>query len=115
MHESLRLYDACLSILVEEEAAFAAQNEERLMELCDRRMSFMEQAWQQRAGCDDAALRAKLEAIQSAQENLTRKTRSEMETLRLALQHSRRENTRLAGYGKTVASRQSALIVSKKG
>ena len=115
MHESLRLYDASLALLNQEREAVDAKNEERLVELCEKRKAYMEEAWEKRAGCDPDALRQKLETILEAQRSLTRRTQEESEILRMALQNSRKENTRLAGYGKVVNRRQNALIVSKEG
>lgn len=115
MHVSLRLYDASLSILAEEAAAIENEQEERLPDLCAKRMALMEEAWEKRAGCDPLLLLEKLQAIQEAQSKMTIRANTEMETLRLALQNSRRENNRLAGYGKVVAHRQSAIFMSKEG
>lgn len=115
MHESLRLYDASLALLNQEREAVDAQDAERLAELCEKRKAYMEEAWEKRAGCDPDAIRQKLEAILDAQITLTRRTREEADILRMALQNSRKENTRLAGYGKVVNNRQNALIVSKEG
>ena len=115
MHESLRLYDESLTLMHQEKQALEAEDEERLMELCEKRKAFMKEAWEKRAGCDRLALLERLEAIQEAQDDLTRRAREATEMLRLALQSSRKENTRLTGYGKVVGSRQNALIVSKEG
>lgn len=115
MHESLRLYDASLSVLAEETAAIENEEEERLPELFAKRAALMEEAWKKRAGCDPLLLLEKLQAIQEAQSKISLRANTELETLRLALQNSRRENTRLAGYGKVVAHRQSAIFMSKEG
>lgn len=115
MHESLRLYDASLALLNQEREAVDAGDEERLVALCEKRRAYMEEAWEKRSGCDAVALRRKLEAILSAQVALTRRTQEQTDILRMALQSSRKENTRLAGYGKVVNHRQNALIVSKEG
>lgn len=115
MHESLRLYDASLEIINQEREALDAENDERLAELCEKRMTCMREAWEKRAGCDPLAILERLEAIQRAQALLARQAREQTEILRMALQNSRKENTRLSGYGKVVNRRQSALIVSKEG
>ena len=115
MHESLRLYDASLRILAQETAAIENEEEDTLPELCEKRMALMEEAWEKRAGCDPVLLLEKLEAIREAQASLTCRANTEVESLRLALQDSRRENIRLAGYGKVVANRQSAIFMSKEG
>ena len=115
MHESLRLYDASLALIAEERNAIDAEDEERLGELCEKRTAYMEKAWEKRAGCDPAAILERLEAIRNDQMLLTRRAQDETEIIRMALQNSRKENTRLAGYGKVVNRRQSAFIVSKEG
>lgn len=115
MHACLRLYDAVLDLLERETEALDQEDEARLPELCEKRTALMAQAWESRAGCSAPLLREKLEAVRAAQALLTAKAAMQRDTLRLALQSSRRENTRLAGYGKVVASRQNALIVSKEG
>ncbi|MDL2210515.1 hypothetical protein LJC26_06900 [Desulfovibrio sp. OttesenSCG-928-O18] len=115
MHECLRLYETSLGILRQEEEAIEREDEERLLELCAKRAALMEEAWEKRAGCDPLLVLEKLEAIQREQARLSSKATAQQETLRLALQSSRRENTRLAGYGKVVGHRQNALIVSKEG
>lgn len=115
MHECLRLYETSLELLRREEEAVEREDEERLQELCEKRAALMKEAWEKRAGCDPLLVLEKLEAIRQAQTKLSAKANAQRETLRLALQSSRRENTRLAGYGKVVSHRQNALIVSKEG
>lgn len=115
MHESLRLYDASLAMITQENEALDAQDEERLQDLCEKRTAYMREAWEKRSGCDPLAILERLESIRKAQALLTQRAQVETESLRAALQNSRRESTRLAGYGKVVNHRQSALIVSKEG
>ena len=115
MHESLCLYDTCLTLLDQERQALEAGEEEHLAELCEKRRTYLEEAWEKRAGCDPEQIQQKLEAILKAQAALTHRAQEEADILRMTLQNSRRENTRLNGYGKVVTRRQSALIVSKEG
>lgn len=115
MHESLRLYDACLTILDQEAEALDNEDEERLQELCDNRAQLLEEAWRKRDGCEPALLMERLETIRKAQDSLTAKARMQAETLRLALKNNRQESTRLAGYGKTLGSGQNVSLLRKEG
>ena len=115
MHDSLRLYDLSLAMIGQEIEALESEDDDRLMGLCEARMEYMQEAWDKRAGCDPGALLKRLEAIRKAQRILADKTRDVTDAMRVALQNSRRENARLAGYGKVISHRQSALIVSKEG
>ena len=111
MHDSLLLYDASLNLLAQEEEAFDSEDEERLLELGEKRSALMREAWEKRAGCGAQPLLDRLELIRKSQETLTAKARARQETLRLSLQSSRKENSRLAGYGRVVGSGQTALLV----
>ena len=115
MHESLRLYAACLTLISQETQALDNEDEARLEELCSERIALMEKAWEKREGCDPALLAEQLKAIQYAQEELTAKTRMRTETLRMTLQNSRKESTRLAGYGKIVGNGQNQSLLRKEG
>lgn len=115
MHESLRLYDACLTILDQEAEALDNEDDERLQELCAHRAQLMEQAWQKREGCENSLLLERLEAIQKAQDSLLSRTRMQTETVRLALKNNRQESTRLVGYGKTLGSGQNRSLLRKEG
>ena len=115
MHESLRLYDAALELVAEEAKALDHEEEERLEELFEARTSLMEEAWRKRDGCAPELLAQKLEAVRLAQSLLARKATIARDTLRLALQSSRKESGRLAGYGRVTQTGQSALILSKEG
>lgn len=115
MHESLRLYDASLALLAEEAEALESENEDRLLELSQKRLALMKEAWEKRAGCSVPLLLERLEAIRKAQDTLAVKAKTQMETLRLTLQNSRKETTRLAGYGKTLGSGQGVSLLYKEG
>lgn len=115
MHESLRLYDMCLALLDQEAEALENENEELLEELCRKRVTLMEDAWEKRDGCDPVLLLERLENIRSAQKELTAQTRMQTETLRMTLQNSRKESSRLAGYGKAVGNGQNASLLRKEG
>lgn len=115
MHECLLLYDTALDLLAQEERAVAQENEDILDDLVAQRTTIMQTAWEKRAGCPAALVMEKLEAIQRKQARIEREADKKLELVRLSLQSSRKENTRLSGYGKVVSHRQSALIVSKEG
>ncbi len=115
MHESLRLYDACLTILDQEAEALDSEDDERLQELCAKRARLLEQAWEKRDGCARDLLRERLEAIKKAQDSLIARTRAQTETVRLALKKNRQESTRLAGYGKALGGGQSMSLLRKEG
>jgi len=115
MHESLRLYDASLVILAEETEAIENEEEERLPELSQKRKALMEEAWAKRAGCPAPLLIEKLEVIRNAQNKLAAKATMQMETLRLSLKNSRKESTRLAGYGRTLGGGQNMSLLHKEG
>ena len=115
MHESLRLYDAALGLIAKESEALDIEDEEQLDDLCRARVVLMEEAWRKRNGCDPVLLMQKLESIRQAQQTVMRKARIASNTLRLALQSSRKESGRLSGYGKLVNAGQRALIISKEG
>ncbi len=115
MHESLRLYDTCLTILDQEAEALDNEDDERLQELCERRARLLERAWEKREGCENALLEERLRAIQKAQDSLAARTRMQAETLRMSLKNSRQESTRLTGYGKTLGSGQSPSFLRKEG
>lgn len=115
MHESLRLYDAALHFLRQEEKALDAEDDDRLAELFGQRAAVMAQAWEKRDGCDAASLLRKLEAVRTAQAELARKAAMQKETLRLALQNSRKQGNRLAGYGKLVSNKDTAFTMIKEG
>lgn len=115
MHESLRLYDACLTILDQEAEALDNEDEERLQELCEQRARLMEEAWKKRDGCEPSLLMERLESIGKAQDSLAANARTHSETLRLALKDSRQESTRLTGYGKALGSGQTMSLLRKEG
>ena len=115
MHESLRLYDASLEILAREAEALEHEDEERLLELCQKRAGFMEEAWAKREGCPEELLRERLEAIKKAQETVAAQVQMRNETLRLELKNSRQETTRLAGYGKMLGNGQNMSLLRKEG
>jgi len=115
MHESLHLYSECLTLIGQEAEALDNEDEDRLEELYQRRVHLMEEAWKKKDGCDPALLSKKLKAIQSAQEELTAKTRMRTETLRMTLQNSRKESTRLTGYGKAMGNGQNLSSLYKEG
>ena len=115
MHESLHLYATCLTILGQEAEALDNEDEDRLEELCQKRTLLMEEAWKKRDGCDPALLAGHLTTIQVAQGELAAKTRMRTETLRITLQNSRKESTRLAGYGKAIGNGQSPPSLYKEG
>ena len=115
MHESLRLYDASLILLNQEAQAIENEEEERLPELCEKRMALMEEAWQKRAGCDSGLLIERLQVIHKAQADLVAKARAQTGALRLSLKNSRQESTRLAGYGKAIGSGQNIPFLCKEG
>lgn len=115
MHESLRLYDASLAILEQELQALDGGDEELQTDLCEKRVQIMGEAWVKRAGCPVTLLLERLNAIHEAQETLAAKTRGQTETLRLELRNSRKESTRLNGYGKVLGNRQDMRIVRKEG
>ncbi len=115
MHESLSLLDAALELTRQEDAALAAEDEERLEELCEERAKLMARAWEKRDGCDAAQLLSRLEAIQNAQNALTNKAASTSDALRQTLQQSREQGNRLSGYHKVVARQQHSLLLQTRG
>ena len=115
MHESLRLYDVSLSILEQEIQALDNEDEELLTELCGKRAALMEEAWEKRAGCPADLLLERLKMIQEVQGTLAAKARMQTETLRLDLQHNRKESTRLTAYGKALGHGQNMYMLRKEG
>lgn len=115
MHESLRLYDTALLLLTREAEALDKEDDDLLAELFEKRAQVMAEAWEKRSGCDKSALLDKLESIQKAHNDLTQKTNMQRETLRLSLQSSKKQGTRLAGYGKAVSNRDTAFTMIKAG
>ncbi|CAK7042561.1 MAG: hypothetical protein DELT_02889 [Desulfovibrio sp.] len=115
MHESLRLYDTALEILTRENEALEKEDDDLLATLYADRVSIMAEAWEQRTGCNKTALVEKLRAIQKAQQELTQKASMQKETLRLALQNSKKQSTRLAGYGRVVSNWETAFTMVKEG
>lgn len=115
MHESLRLYDASLAMIAEETEALENEQEDRLLELSQKRKALMEEAWAKRAECPAPFLLEKLEVIRNAQNKLAAQASMQMETLRLSLKNSRKETTRLAGYGKTLGGGQNMSLLHKEG
>jgi len=115
MHKSLRLYAMCLALIKREVEALESEDEENLEQLCQKRMEIMDEAWKSKDGCDPNLLAKQLRAIQKAQADLTAKTRMHTETLRMTLQNSRKESTRLAGYGKTISNGQNMSLLRKEG
>ncbi len=115
MHESLRLLDAALELTRQENAALTAEDEERLLTLCEERTGLMALAWDRREGCESAALLARLEAIQKAQSALTDAAGAVADNLRAVLQQSREQGNRLSGYHKVVARQQSSLLLQARG
>ncbi len=115
MHESLRLLDAALELTRREDDALAAEDEERMHDLCEERTILMARAWEKRAGCDVTQLRGRLEAIRKAQDALTATAEAASGRLRAALQSSREQGNRLAGYHKVVARQTSAMLLQTRG
>ena len=115
MHESLLLLAEALVLTGQEQEALAEENEERLYELCERRTALLARAWEQREGCDTAALVTALQAIQQAQDKLNITAQVISDEMREALQQSREQSTRLSGYHKVVARQQSSLLLSTRG
>lgn len=115
MHESLRLYDTALSILGQEMEALDKENDDLLDELFEKRTLIMAEAWEKRSGCNERLLLEKLEALQKAQNELSRKAGMQRETLRLSLQNSKKQGVRLAGYGKVVSNTATAFTMVKEG
>ncbi|GHV53354.1 hypothetical protein FACS1894206_03880 [Deltaproteobacteria bacterium] len=115
LHESLRLYDASLTVLSQEAEAIDREDEDLLCALSKKRAALMEEAWNKRAGCSAALLRERLERIDAAQIKLQNKVRMQVDSLRISLQYSHKQGNRLAGYGNAVKFRQNALLVSREG
>lgn len=115
MHESLRLYDTSMAVLAEETEALENEQEDLLPELSRKRKTLMEEAWAKRAGCPAPLLLEKLEAIRNAQTKLAAQASMQMETLRLSLKSSRKESSRLAGYGRTLGGGQNMSLLHKEG
>lgn len=115
MHESLRLYDTALLILAQETEALEKEDDDLLAELFEKRVGTMAEAWEKRSGCDKLALLGKLESIQKAHDDLAQKANMQRETLRLSLQSSKKQGTRLAGYGRVVSNRDTAFTIIKAG
>lgn len=115
MHDSLRVYDACLAMIAMETEALENEDEERLLELSQNRAALMNEAWGKRAGCSSALLLERLEAIRKAQRTLEEKTEQRTETLRIALKSTSKESTRLAGYGRALGDGMNLSLLYKSG
>ncbi|MDL2271781.1 hypothetical protein LJC23_01970 [Desulfovibrio sp. OttesenSCG-928-I05] len=115
MHDSLRLLDDALEIARQELRALDAEDEERLHELCEQRMTLMDQAWARRDGCDPQLLAKALTAIQNVQRSLSLLAGSRSQELSDLLKDSRQESLRINGYRRATTQGGDPLYVSRIG
>lgn len=115
MHESLRLYDTALQLMAKESEALEKEDDDLLAGIFKERVHAMAEAWEKREGCDKTKLLEKLGGILKIQDELMQKAHLQRESLRLTLQNSKREGSRLAGYGKAVSNRDTAFTIVREG